>query len=173
MKDLAVAFISVLIAFATVALPGDMPCSPCKPDDNLFRVTRNFEGLRLFSYEDVAGNRTIGFGHLILPGERFNEPLTGPQAEALLEKDEGRAAFFVVDEIDDPITQGQYDALTDFTFNLGPVSLDKLLDRVYDNPGHEAEQFMLYDKAHVNGHLVTLKGLFSRRHAESNLYTGK
>jgi lysozyme len=44
------------------------------------------EGLRLRKYKDSLGKWTIGFGHLILPGENYSV-ITQKQADELFEKD--------------------------------------------------------------------------------------
>ncbi len=46
-------------------------------------------------YYDAAGNRTIGYGHLIKAGEEFPEKITKAEAENLLRKDFDRAIWHV------------------------------------------------------------------------------
>ena len=36
-------------------------------------LIKSFEGLRLRVYRDAAGLLTVGYGHLIKPGEKFAE----------------------------------------------------------------------------------------------------
>ena len=43
-----------------------------------------FEGFRSTEYLDVAGNRTIGYGHLVGAGESFPGSLTRAEGLALL-----------------------------------------------------------------------------------------
>jgi GH24 family phage-related lysozyme (muramidase) len=46
-------------------------------------------------YYDAAGNRTIGYGHLIKAGEEFPEKITKQEAENLLRKDFDKAIWHV------------------------------------------------------------------------------
>ena len=162
----------LIITILCFASSANADC-PCQPDSELLRTTRHFEGLRLFPYSDVAGHGTIGFGHEIKLGESYPHGITSTQAEILLESDEKVAGDNVNNLVSVPFTQGKFDGLTDFTFNLGVGTLGKstLLKRV--NSGDDAgvpAAFMLYDKTHVDGELTVLSGLFSRRKAEANMY---
>jgi lysozyme len=47
---------------------------------------KNHEGLRLKKYKDSLGKWTIGWGHLIVPGEKYSV-ITQKQADELFEKD--------------------------------------------------------------------------------------
>jgi lysozyme len=158
-----------------VIVRGDEICvKNCRPDDRVYRLTRNEEGLRLFSYTDAAGNKTIGFGHKIKPSEHFDEPITGEDAEALLEKDEAAAGQYVSKMVFVALHPSQFGALVDFTFNLGPQTLKRstLLKLVNKEQHNQVPaQFMKYDHVHIDGVPRVLAGLFSRRQAEANLYS--
>ena len=76
-----------------------------------------FEGLRLEAYRDAAGVLTIGYGHTgsdIREGDRISEYW----ADELLRNDLG-AAEAAVRRLHVARTQGQFDALVSFVFNLG------------------------------------------------------
>ena len=77
------------------------------------------EGFRSNTYLDIAGIPTIGYGHRLLPNEHYPYGLTEPEASALLIKDISEASTAVERLVKVQLTQGQYDALVDFTFNLG------------------------------------------------------
>ena len=77
------------------------------------------EGYRQFPYQDVVGKWTVGFGHLIKPGEDFSAGLTRDQAVALLITDSAFADEIVNSEVTVPLNQGEFDALSDFCYNLG------------------------------------------------------
>ena len=49
------------------------------------------EGFRRRVYVCAAGQRTIGFGHQLLPGETFRQPITHQQGYRLLKKDFDKA----------------------------------------------------------------------------------
>ena len=74
------------------------------------------EGLSLEAYEDCAGVPTIGYGHTknVQMGDRISKYW----AKELL-KDDVREVEQQVQELNVAQTQGQFDALVSFTFNLG------------------------------------------------------
>lgn len=74
------------------------------------------EGLSLEAYEDCAGVPTIGYGHTkdVKMGDRISKYW----AKELL-KDDVREVEQQVQELNVAQTQGQFDALVSFTFNLG------------------------------------------------------
>ena len=49
-------------------------------------LIKSFEGFSAVPYKDVKGLLTIGFGHLIKPGEVFGA-LSSVEATSLLERD--------------------------------------------------------------------------------------
>jgi len=130
-------------------------------------LIKGFEGLRLSAYQDAAGVWTIGYGHTgsVHPGDR----ITQAQAEALLQKDTAWAQQAVRDQVKVPLTQGQFDALTSFTFNLGAGALAKstLLRKL--NAGDYAGAQAEFGKwVHAGGQV--LQGLVRRRAAEAELF---
>ena len=111
-------------------------------------LARAFEGLRLVPYLDVAGHKTVGWGHLLSRDRSKNildwPPITAEEAEALLAEDLGKAARSVKRLCPVPLTDGQFAALIDFTFNLGAGSLQaSTLRRMVNRGEHDgaAEQF--------------------------------
>lgn len=79
---------------------------------------RQFEKFEPVPYPDVAGKMTIGYGHLILPGEHFTS-ITKAEAESLFKKDVGIAERAINRLVKVPLSQNQYDALTSLVFNIG------------------------------------------------------
>ena len=84
------------------------------------------EGIRYEPYRDAAGFWTIGIGHLIAPGDGVPRGTSGnplPIDETFLmtlfETDLLHAENAVRRYVTVALTQGQFDALTDFVFNLG------------------------------------------------------
>lgn len=83
----------------------------------LIEKLKEFEGLRLEAYRDAAGVPTIGYGHTgsdISEGDR----ITAYWAKELLRNDLG-ATEAAVRRLHVARTQGQFDALVSFVFNLG------------------------------------------------------
>lgn len=149
--------------------PGGMCGHDCAASVDGLALIRSFEGYIPFVYEDAAGLPTIGYGHLILDGEQFNEPLLPEAAEQLLRQDVMRIEIGMQRVVTEPLWQWQYDALTSFTFNVGNGALARstLLRRV--NDGRHADvppQFMRW--VYAGG--KRLRGLEIRRTAEAAMY---
>src|SRR3989304_5342602 len=90
----------------------------------LLELLQHFEGFRASSYLDAAGLATVGYGHLILQGETFDQPLSLDAATKLLLDDVSRVER-EVDVILSDLTPAPYerDALVSFAFNLGAAAL--------------------------------------------------
>lgn len=88
--------------------------------DTLFEKVKEFEGCRLYAYRDSGGVLTIGYGHT--RGVKAGQAITKKQAEEFLKADLQTFANYV-NKLDVCQTQGQFDALVDFAFNLGIGSL--------------------------------------------------
>ena len=133
-------------------------------------LTKNFEGLQLAAYADQGGVWTIGYGHTG-PGVHAGLTITQEQADAFLESDIAGAVTCVNRLVKGPIVQCQFDALVDFTFNLGCASLAAstlLRDVNAGNFAGAGSEFLRWD--HVQG--VVIPGLLRRRQAEANLFLG-
>lgn len=131
-----------------------------------------FEGLRLTAYRCPAGVLTIGYGHTG-PDVKPGLVITQQQAENLLAADLARFERGVSEMCAGlSLTQGQFDALVSFAYNLGlgalaGSTLMRLL-RAGDVQG-AARQFDRWNKA---GGKV-LPGLVKRRAAERDLFSGR
>jgi lysozyme len=132
-------------------------------------LIKRSEGFRSRNYLDVAGIPTIGYGHRLLAHESFPDRITEERATEMLAEDVRQAEQAVERLVKVGLTQGQFDALTDFCFNLGAgrLSSSTLLKTL--NSGHyEAarEQLLRWDLAggEVNS------GLKTRREAEFQLW---
>src|SRR5690606_9302079 len=90
--------------------------------NNAVKFLHGSEGFSAYVYKDQAGKDTIGYGHLIKPGEKFKEPMSEEEARALYNKDI-KKFIDAVNEFDTKyslnLTQNQFDALVSFTYNLG------------------------------------------------------
>lgn len=142
-------------------------------------LTKSFEGLRLDRYLDVAGNPTIGYGHLIRdtdPAIVQKGPIGQVIADSLLESDLNETAQEICHELGDAVnrlTDGQYGALIDFVFNegIGRFVHSTLCNKILSGDlKAAAPQFMLWIYGHVNGKLVVLEDLQRRRKAELDLW---
>ena len=140
--------------------------------DKGIALIKQFEGCKLTAYQDSVGVWTIGYGWTQpVDGKPIRAGMTIKQetAERLLKT--GMVSY----ESDVPrlvkvgLTQGQFDALVSFTYNLGARSLSTstLLRKL--NTGDyagAADEFLRWNKA---GGKV-LNGLTRRREAERALF---
>lgn len=135
-------------------------------------LIKQFEGFSSQIYLDAAGLPTIGYGHLLRVGEAelFKNGITELVAQALLIKDVSRAEQAVLRLITVPLTNGQFDALVSFTFNLGAGALQRSTLRRKINRGDHADapaEFMRWVWAGGR----KLKGLQRRRRKEALSYS--
>lgn len=131
-------------------------------------LTESFEGLQLEAYQDSVGVWTIGYGHTG-PDVSRGMDITGEQAETLLAADVAWAEAVVNRAVKVPITQGQFDAMVDFVFNMGAANFVRsTLLRMLNAGDHSeaAEQLLRWNKA---GGKV-LEGLTRRRVAERAMF---
>lgn len=111
----------------------------------------------------------MGYGHTAFVKKGMR--ITAEEAEILLKADLQAAEAAVSRLVHVPLTQGQFDALVSFVFNLGGgrLAASTLLRRLnrkdYDGA---AEQFSKW----VFGGGKKLPGLIARREAERQLFAG-
>ncbi|MGO8756832.1 MAG: lysozyme [Terracidiphilus sp.] len=132
-------------------------------------LIKRSEGFREHAYADVAGFPTIGYGHRITAGESFPNGIDEPKAAEILAADVRVAEQAVARLVKMALTQGQFDALVDFCFNLGAGRLagSTLLREL--NAGRyavAADQLLAWD--HAGGQVNA--GLKARREAELQLW---
>lgn len=134
-------------------------------------LIKRFEGFSPTIYICPAGYPTIGYGHLVREHEldRYEQGITEQEAEDLLRRDVQGAERAVLRLIDVPLTDGQYDALVSFTFNLGAGALQRsTLRRKVNREQHVEVPKQLMRWVWAGGR--KLKGLIRRREAEALIY---
>ena len=135
-------------------------------------LIKEFEGCKLTAYQDSVGVWTIGYGWTQpVDGKPIRAGMTIKQetAERLLKTGLVSYESDVSRLVKVGLTQGQFDALVSFTYNLGARSLSTstLLRKL--NAGDyagAADEFLRWNKA---GGKV-LNGLTRRREAEHALF---
>lgn len=146
-----------------------------------FTLIRRFEGLRLKAYRCPSGLWSCGYGHTA--GVSVSTACTQEQAETWLREDVEAAARTVTTRFRPSpqrhvLSQGQFDALCSFVFNIGAdrfrevrCTLLRLLNRG-EPAGQVAEQFgrWVYGRDLQTGRPVKLAGLVARRQAERDLF---
>jgi len=129
----------------------------------------DFEGFSSCKYKDPVGLWTIGYGHLIKPGEKFNKCISKAEATKILKQDLNTAESCVNRYVKTSINQHQFDALVSFTYNLGCGSLasSTLLKKVNARKFSQVcSELLLW----VHGNGKVLPGLVRRRKAECKLF---
>lgn len=140
--------------------------------DKGIALIKQFEGCKLTAYQDSVGAWTIGYGWTKpVDGKPIRAGMTIKQetAERLLKTGLVSYESDVSRLVKVGLTQGQFDALVSFTYNLGARSLSTstLLRKL--NAGDyagAADEFLRWNKA---GGKV-LNGLTRRREAERALF---
>ena len=140
--------------------------------DKGIALIKQFEGCKLTAYQDSVGVWTIGYGWTQpVDGKPIRAGMTFKQetAERLLKTGLVSYESDVSRLVKVSLTQGQFDALVSFTYNLGSRSLSTstLLRKL--NAGDYAgasDEFLRWNKA---GGKV-LNGLTRRREAERALF---
>lgn len=147
--------------------------------DSLIRL----EGARNTMYRDAAGLPTIGVGHLLTRDELhsgklevddwidWHAGLTDGQVDALFAHDVAPVESAVSAIVHVPLSQGQFDALCSFAFNVGlgafrnSTLLKKLNAGQYDAVPAELRRW-------VYAAVKVLPGLQLRREHEIELWNG-
>ena len=145
-----------------------------KISDNGINLIKRFEGVRYKPYRCPAGLWTVGVGHLIGDGKQlldsYNKTFTEREVDELLRKDLARfeRGVTMLFPVSYRFTQGAYDALVSFSFNLGLGALQRSTVRSALLRGDKTmagESLLKYCRA--GGKI--LKGLQLRRQAEHKL----
>lgn len=126
-------------------------------------LTKQFEGCKFEAYQDAGGAWTIGYGHT--NGVFAGATCTQWQADKFLQEDIQRVVDQINRDVTVELTQGEFDALVDFGFNLGCHALENsTLWKLLMAGDHEgaARQFPRW--SYCNG--VEVAGLLRRRLAE-------
>lgn len=137
--------------------------------NNGLELIKRSEGFRNHVYLDVAGFRTIGYGHLVKPSEAFPDGISEADAATILSVDVQEAEQAVTQLVKVALTQGQFDALVDFCFNLGAGRLaGSTLLRELNQGHHDIARRQLLEWDHAGGQVNA--GLKARREAELELW---
>lgn len=135
-------------------------------------LLKRSEGFSNHTYNDVNGFATIGYGHKLQKGESFPDGIDEQKATSMLITDVRAAEQAVARLVKVPLSQGQFDALVDFCFNLGAGRLSSsTLLKVLNSGRYEdaAEQLLRWDIAGGQENA----GLKARRLAELALWHTK
>jgi lysozyme len=139
-----------------------------KLSDRGLALIKRFEGLRLQAYHDIVGVLTIGYGHTG-PDVAEDMVINASDAETLLRQDTLKFENGVEKSVKVPLTQGQFDALVSFSYNVGLGSLRKstLLKKL--NAGDYQGASREFERWNRAGGKVVL-GLVVRRKLERQVF---
>lgn len=133
-------------------------------------LIKEFEGCKLYAYRDSVGIPTIGIGHT--KGVKMGTSITQQQAEQFL-KDDIKPVETLLNGMGINYTQGQFDALTSWIFNLGQGSFKSSTMYKYivaKKPDLDITDQMV---KWVNAGGKPLLGLKKRRCKEANVFLGR
>lgn len=133
------------------------------------KLIKKFEGFKPYTYLCPANILTIGYGHT--RGVRLGQTCTEEDAEQFLKEDLELAEAEVnkvAEKVD--LTQGQFDSLVSFTFNIGAGNFQTstLRRKVLNNPADPSIKAEFGKWVYVRGKVN--QGLQRRRLEESRLY---
>lgn len=134
------------------------------PSDVLKAKVKEFEGCKLTAYQDSKGVWTVGIGHT--KGVKKGMRITMQQAEAYLTQDLAAACNYVNSQRVCK-TQGQFDALVDFCFNLGTRSLARSTLLYKIKQGRPTAEIQAQFRRWVYAGKTKLPGLVRRREWEA------
>lgn len=138
--------------------------------DKLVEAIKQFEGFRPTSYRCPAGVLTIGYGHT--KGVKLGMRITEREAEVLLREDLKQFERYV-ENLHVVKSQGQFDALVDFCFNLGTKALEgSTLLKLIKQHADEVRIRYQFMRWIYSGKRI-LPGLVKRREWEADRYFEK
>ena len=140
-------------------------------------VLKEHEGLRLKAYRCPSGVLTIGYGHTknVKPDDVIDKETAH---RFLVEDVEDVEKLLDAERYSSALSQGQYDALVSFIFNLGwgkfrnSTLRKKLLCNVDDLSIPNEFRRWVYGTDPKTGAKVKLPGLVKRREWEAQMYDG-
>ena len=155
-----------------------------KVSNKALEVIRHHEGVRTKPYQCPALLWTIGVGHVIDPNharvplaerkalpipDGWNRTITMGEVDDILKRDLANFERGVERYCPVPLTQGQFDALVSFSFNVGLGTLQRstLRQKVLRGEMEGAAEELL--KYTIGGGKV-LKGLVNRRNDERAMF---
>jgi lysozyme len=155
-----------------------------KVSDKALEVIRHHEGVRTTPYQCPALLWTIGVGHVIDPNharvplaerkalpipDGWNRKITMGEVDDILKRDLANFERGVERYCPVPLTQGQFDSLVSFSFNVGLGTLQRstLRQKVLRGEMEGAAEELL--KYTIGGGKV-LKGLVNRRNDERAMF---
>jgi len=150
---------------------------------------KDFEGYREFPYDDlnphrdpplkrgdhVDGKLTVGYGHVVGPGEDYwDKGISIDDANKLLRKEldsfEGTIAKTIKPEIRKELNQNQIDSLISIGYNAGPYGIETYSYGKFLNKGEFSKVGPAMELINKDPSGEVSQGLVDRRRSEANLF---
>lgn len=117
----------------------------------------------------LSGTLTAGWGHTG-PDVAIGVTYTEAQCDVWFTRDVAWVARCIQENVTVPLTQGQYDALTSFVYNIGRTNFEKNFSglKVLNAGKYSAlpEHFDKWNRTTIDGKLQVSHGLVNRRNSE-------
>ena len=134
-------------------------------------LIKEFEGYSERVYLCPGGVYTIGYGHT--KGVQVGDTCTREKAEEYLKDDLRDTEEAVLDLVDVPLTQNQFDALVSLVYNIGSGNFyNSIIRKVINYKVSDIEEYRRAWMMWVKAQGRVLKGLVRRREAEFKLFKG-
>lgn len=160
--------VSVRKRIALLCVAGALAlASSYTPSDLGVDVVKEYEGKKNSAYLDPVRIPTICYGST--SGVKLGQHRTDAQCDQMLRRDLGYAGLGISKHVRTRITQGQYDALVSFVYNVGETQFRKstMLRKINAGDCYGAgREFPRWVKAQG----TTLPGLVTRRATERELF---
>lgn len=138
-----------------------------KINQNGENLIKNFEGCRLKAYKCPAGVWTIGYGHT--NNVRPDDVITQAEADEFFRRDISVHEDNVKRLVKVPLTQGQFNALVSFEYNVGYGAFaNSTLLRLINAQNYEGASKQFSRWVYVGNKV--LEGLIRRRQAETEMF---
>ena len=105
-------------------------------------------GKPVTDFNTLPRGATIGYGHLIKPGEDFRNGITENTATEILKRDIITAEQAVQENITVSLSQNQYDALVIFAYNIGAKNFaTSTVVKYINNPNFHSSKYPTLESA--------------------------
>lgn len=135
------------------------------------KLIKAYEGFRPVDRILVSGQRVVGYGHRLYDDKP--RQISKAEAEELLISDLRPYEDMINENVFAPLTQGQFDALVSFAFNIGPkafLASETLHALNNGRPLEAANALDVWRKSTINGKTYIVDALMRRRTAEKALF---
>lgn len=144
------------------------------PSERLVDFIANYESFRNKQYRPTPTDYlTIGFGHVIKPGEDFSNGITEPDARKILMGDINEHADAInkwAEANNLKLSQQQFDALVSLRFNLGSLDRAPKLRGLILSGTASPDRIRREFEDIISDDTGPLEGLWQRRRDEADMY---